>query len=152
MTNHPDLVEALRVLPDRVAEAASGMSDEELRRRPAEGEWCVKEVCGHLRDNAEIWVGRFHMMTTQTDPLLADHDPASVHEHNYPEQPIEDILSDLRRQVDESVSLLSDLARDHWKRTGRHATQGRLTVREGLELMLRHAEGHLEQIRALRPR
>jgi hypothetical protein len=45
-----------------------------MRYRPAEGEWSIKETIGHLRDYAEIWSKRFHMIWSQTDPLFINHD------------------------------------------------------------------------------
>jgi hypothetical protein len=39
---HEDLVERLAALPDRVA----GLNEKALRRRLAEGEWSIKEICG----------------------------------------------------------------------------------------------------------
>ena len=70
MAEHEDVVERLRAMPDRVAELIAGRDEESLRRRPAEGEWSMKEVCGHLVEDARTWQERFVLMTTQDGPVF----------------------------------------------------------------------------------
>jgi len=146
---HEDVVEKLRVMPDRVEEIVAGVSEAALRRRPAEGEWSMKEVCGHLVEDARTWQERFVLMTTQTDPFLSRLDPVvSVGEGGYQEAPMGETLGTLRRYRAETVELLVGLSPEDWKRTGRHWSEGRMTIAEACEMGLEHAEAHLEQLRA----
>jgi len=59
------------------------------------------------------------------------------------------VLGDFKRFRLEMVEHLTALARDNWKRTGKHPNWGRLTIRQGMERMVRHTEGHLDQVREL---
>ncbi len=78
MAENEEIIERVRTLPDRVAAEIEGLSEEALRRRPAEGEWSMKEVCGHLRDDSEVWRRRLYMMITQTDPVLPAYDQEAL--------------------------------------------------------------------------
>jgi len=151
MTHHLEIVERVKSLPARVAREIEGLSEDELRWRPGEGQWSLKEVCGHLRDDSEVWRQRLYMMITQTDPLLPRYDQeALVREHGYQDADFAALLGDFKRLRLEIAGHLAALARDNWKQTGRHREWGRMTVRQGMEMMIGHTEGHLEQIRELR--
>jgi hypothetical protein len=41
-----EIIEALRLLPDRLREEVAGLNEEELRFRPGEGQWSLKAVVG----------------------------------------------------------------------------------------------------------
>jgi hypothetical protein len=91
------------------------------------------------------------MMITQTDPLLPRYKQEElVDERAYRDADIASTLAEFRRLRLEIVDMLTDLARDHWKRTGQHPNYGRLTVKQGMEMMAEHTEGHLAQIRDLK--
>jgi uncharacterized damage-inducible protein DinB len=151
MGEHEDLVEKLGAMPDRVAELVAGLDEEALRRRPAEGEWSMKEVCGHLLEDARTWQARFVLMTTQTDPYLERLDPdISVREGGYQEAPIEETLDEFRRVRRQTIELLSGLSPEGWQRAGRHWSEGRMTIAEACSIALDHSEMHLGQLRNTR--
>jgi uncharacterized damage-inducible protein DinB len=151
VAHNVEIIERVKALPDRVAAEIEGLSEDELRRRPAEGDWSIKEVCGHLRDDSEVWRRRLYMMITQTDPVLPSYDQeALVREHAYQDADIAAVLGDFKRFRLDMVENLSTLTRDSWERTGQHPDWGRLTIRQGMEMMVRHTEEHLDQVRELR--
>lgn len=151
--SHLDLVETLKVLPREIAQEVEGLSEEVLRFRPAEGEWSIKEVCGHLLDNARVWHQRLQMTATQENPFLPSYDQeALVREHNYQEQDIPTILDALSEVRTHTTDLLADLVQWKWARAGYHWEWGRLSIRQMVELAIGHEREHLEQIRRLRER
>ena len=151
MAHNVEIIERVRALPAQIAAEIEGLSEEALRWRPAEGDWSIKEACGHLRDDSEVWWRRLYMMITQTDPVLPSNDQeALVREHAYQDADIAAVLGDFKRLRLDMVENLSTLARDGWERTSQHPDWGRLTIRQGMEMMVRHTEGHLEQVRELR--
>ena len=151
MAHYVEIIERVKALPGEIAGEIEGLGDEELRRRPAEGGGSIKEVCGHLRDDSEVWRRRLYMMITQTDPVLPSYDQeALVREHAYQDADIAAVLGDIRRFRLDMVENLSTLARDSWERTGQHPDWGRLTVRGGMEMMVQHTEEHLDEVRELR--
>lgn len=148
---HLDLVEALKAIPRQVVEEVERLPEEVLRFRPAEGEWSIKEVCGHLRDDAEAWDRRLHMAATLENPLLPSYDQeALVREHNYQAWDIQAILRDLAAFRARTTELLADLVQWNWARTGQHWERGRMSIRQMVEVALAHERAHLEQIRRLK--
>ncbi len=152
MDAHGDLMERLAVVPEEVAAVVLGLDEETLRRRPAEGEWSMKEVCGHLVVDARTWQERIILMTTQDDPYLERIDPADgVSEGGYQEARIEDILSDFRRIRRQMIDTLQGLDDEGWQRNGRHWSEGEITVAEACSIAIEHGASHLEQMRDLLP-
>lgn len=150
---HLDLVEAVKALQRETAEEVEGLSEEVLQFRPAEGEWSIKEVCGHLLDNDQVWHQRLQMTATQESPFLASFDQeALVHERNYQEQDIRTILDRLSEVRARTTELLADLAQWNWARPAYHWERGRMSIRQMVELEIAHDQEHLEQIRRLKER
>lgn len=149
---HLDLVEALRTLPRNVAQEVTGLLPAQLTHRPdGDGTWSLQEVVGHLADAAEVYHKRLYMMSTQTDPLLAPYDPDEyAATHGYLEASMDDLLEKLRYWRGETVQLLTTLVNWNWARTGRHMERGRTSIRQLVEHMIEHEQGHLDSLRALR--
>jgi hypothetical protein len=145
------IIKRVKTLPDRIAAEIEGLSEEALRWRPADGAWSLKEVCGHLRDDSEVWWRRLSMMVKEAYPVLPTYDQeAMVREGRYQDADITAVLGDFKRLRLEMVDLLSGLTPEGWKRMGQHPDWGRLTIREGMEWMIQHTEEHLDQVRELR--
>jgi uncharacterized damage-inducible protein DinB len=145
------ITEALKALPGRVASEIEGLSEEQLRFRPGAGEWSIKEVCGHLRDFAEINDRRLHRMATQERPLLPGVDQEQLaRERNHQESDIEAVLEEFRVHRLRTVELLSELVHANWARQGRHEETGIISIRQMTEQIIAHEESHLEHIRALK--
>lgn len=145
------ITEALKSIPGKAAREVEGLSEEQLRFRPADGEWSIKEVCGHLRDFAEIDDQRLRRMATQERPLLPGYDQEQLmREHNYQEADIRTILEELSAHRLRTVELLSELVHANWARQGRHTEVGTLSIRQKTERLIAHEESHLEHIRALK--
>lgn len=145
------ITEALKAIPGRVAREVEGLSEGQLRFRPGDGEWSIKEVCGHLRDFAEINDRRLHRMATQERPLLHGYDQEQlVRERNPQEVEIGTILEELLAHRLRTVALLSELVHANWARQGRHMETGAISIRQFTERIIAHEEMHLEHIRALK--
>ena len=148
---HGNLVEALRTVPRAAADATKGLSAAMLSFRAVEGEWCIKEIVGHLRDAAEVYHKRLYMMSTQTDPILQPYDPdAFALEHHYLDRDLDEMLVELREFRADTVQLLTSLVNWNWARTGRHLEDGRVSIRQLVEHMIDHETEHLDDLRRLR--
>ena len=144
-----EIIEALKHLPDRVEAEIAGLPEAALSRRPAEGEWSIKEVVGHLRYDAEIRQKRLYAVWSLTDPVFTPYDEvASVREQNYQEADIDTLIAELRRFRLQTVDLLSHAV--DWTRTGNQPGVGRRSLRQLAERALDHDANHLAQIRALK--
>lgn len=148
---HLDLVEALRTLPHDVAAVVKGVTDREARTRPGESEWCMKEIVGHLRDASEIYHKRLYLMSTQTDPILEPYDPAElVQERRYIDRAMDEVLEEMEGHRAATVRLVTTLVNWNWARTGQHLEDGRMSIRQIVELMIDHEAEHLADLRRIR--
>jgi hypothetical protein len=120
-----------------------------LRYRPAEGEWSMKEVCGHLRDVAQNWYKRLYTVWSLTDPLFISFDgEALARDLAYQETDPRQFIDEMRRYTNQTVDLLSHAV--DWTRTGQQPGVGRRTLKQFAENLVVHEEEHLAQIRALK--
>ena len=146
-----EIIEALRLLPERLREEVAGLSEDQLRFRPGEGQWSQKEVIGHLRDFAEIDHDRLVRMITQERPVLPGYDQEDLaREHNYQDASLQTILEELASMRQQTVHVLTELVDANWTRTGRHLERGIFSIRQHVEHIVEHEALHLEHVRALK--
>jgi len=146
-----EMIEALRLAPERVSEEVKGLDEEELRFCVGDDQWSLKEVIGHLRDFAEIDHDRLCRMIAEDRPFLPGYDQeALIRERNYQEADLQAVLGELASFRRETVRVLSELADADWLRTGRHEERGVYNVRQLAEQLVSHEATHLEHIRALK--
>ncbi|MEX0786921.1 MAG: DinB family protein [Dehalococcoidia bacterium] len=148
---HLDLVEALNVFMPLLAAEIDGLSNEVAAKRPAEGDWSINEVVGHLGDHARFLRERIDRMIKLEEPRLASWDQ----DEQWRERSPQDVdLQQLFREFSEhrtaTVEQLSELVHWNWARQARHETLGRVSIRQLVERAIAHDENHLEQIKALR--
>ena len=141
----------LRRVPDLIDETIGGLSDEELRRRPAPDEWSVLEVCCHLRDYAEIEGQRVRRLVEEDEPALAPYDQeALAAERDYRNDDPRRAITALRAFWGGLAYQLEGLTDEQWERGGAHPEIGRITVRSRAERQVEHGQAHLAQLKALR--
>jgi hypothetical protein len=151
LANRLEIIDALRLLPERVNAEVRGLSEEELRFRPGDGQWSLKEVIGHLRDFAEIDHDRLCRMITQENPRLPGYDQETlVRGRNYQEADLQAVLDELASFRAQTVRALTELVDASWSRTGRHLERGIFSIRQFVEQLVRHEALHLEHIRTLK--
>jgi hypothetical protein len=128
-----------------------GLSERALVWRPAEDEWCLKEVAAHLRDADTLYRKQIELMVRQRDPDLPyeaiDCLPA---ERDYRSQPLNRFLREFETSREETVWMLRLLDESDWERCGRHPYRGRTTVQDVVREVHEHDLEHLWQVRRLR--
>lgn len=103
-----------------------------------------------MAKHAEI-IERVKALPAQIDPVLPAYDQeALVRERAYQDADIGAVLGDFSRCRAEMADSLAALAENAWERAGKHPDWGPMTIREGTERMIRHTEGHLDQVRELK--
>lgn len=144
-----EIIEALKRLPDNVEAETAGVGEAVLRYRPADGEWSIKEIVGHLRDAAEVWHKRVYMTASQTDPRFPGWDgEASVRDHFYWEADLRLMIDEMREWRARTVETLTEAV--DWTRLGQHGEIGRRSLKQWGEFMVQHEAEHLESIRQLK--
>jgi uncharacterized damage-inducible protein DinB len=143
-----EIVETLKHAPVRLEEAVAGLPDTVLRFRPSEGEWSIKEVAGHLRDDAEEWDKRLYQVWAQNDPIFSSYDGEQrVQERGYQEANLAATIAAMRSSRLKTVNLLSHAV--DWTRLGQQPGVGRRSLKQFAESMIDHDNEHLAQIEAL---
>jgi hypothetical protein len=144
-----EMIEALKQMPRMVEAEVAQVPESVLRWRPEGGDWSMKEVVGHMREQAEIWHKRLYMVHSQPDPMLPAFDgPALVREHNYQDGNLADALAGFRQARAETVELVEHTV--DWSRLGRHPEIGRRTFRQWVENLIDLELSQLERLRMLK--
>jgi DinB superfamily len=129
----------LTALPDRV-----------LAWHPAPGEWCVKEVLGHLIEaERRGFAGRIRIILDTDTPTLERWEPPDVaRARGDCAQPAAALLDELGAMRQDGAALVHGLREGDLDRAGRHPTVGALRVRDLLQEWIHHDRNHLRQVLA----
>ena len=121
-----------------------------LTYHPAPGEWCAKEIVGHLTEaERRGFAGRIRIILAEETPKLQAWDQATVaRERRDCAQDVKALLGELEELREDSVALVTGLRRDDLARAGEHPKVGRLSVGELLQEWVHHDRNHLRQILA----
>ena len=117
---------------------------------PAPGEWCIKEVIGHLIEAEQRgFSGRIRIILDAPDPELQTWDQSAVaRERRDCERDVHDLLRTFAVLREEGVVLARRLGPDQLARGGHHPTVGSLRVADLLHEWVHHDRNHLKQILA----
>src|SRR2546427_10710824 len=87
MVSGPGLQQQLDQKIRDIKQVVSGVDEQKAFKRPAEGEWCIKEVLSHLtgQDNANV-IHLLKRIIDEDTPNL-DTTPLRSAYHTQPEQP-----------------------------------------------------------------
>lgn len=119
--------------------------------QPAPGEWSLVEVICHLRDvEREVHQRRFAAILAAEMPFLpgvSSNEWAEPRAYRLQDGP--QAAADFCAARMETVALLRGLDEAGWERQGRHAFFGPTSIRELVNLVVKHDEVHRAQIAAL---
>jgi DinB superfamily len=119
------------------------LSDELAAWHPAESEWCVKEVLGHVIHTERIgFSGRIAEILAADEPNL----PASGDAPPACDRNLAEMLAEFREQRTRSVDQVARLQPADLARGGIHERVGRLTVNDIIHEWIHHDRAHLKQI------
>jgi len=145
------MIKALHEAADELRSQLVGLSERDLCRRPAPGEWSLKEIAAHVRDAEATFLERLRLIAGQEEPELPDIDvDAYVLERDYQRLDLHEVLQEFAQLRQRSSSLLWSLEPFEWEREGLHPYRGRLSIMQVARDMNEHDLGHLWQVRRLR--
>jgi len=126
------------------------LSAEALAWHPAPGEWCVKEVLGHLIETERRgFAGRIRIILAGPEPRLEGWDQNAVAAARRDcGRDARELLGELATMRQDSVRLVEELKAADLARGGDHPTVGRLTVADLLNEWIHHDRNHVRQILA----
>ena len=119
-----------------------------LGKRPAEGEWSVLELLGHLADAELVVSGRYRWALCEDEPPLVPYDQdrwvAGLRHNEDDPAEVLDEFSALRRA---NLALWSRLSEAQRRRLGMHAERGPESVDMMFRMLAGHDRFHLDQMR-----
>ena len=131
-------------VPAKVNALVAGLSEEQLRWHPEDGEWSVKEVLCHLRDSANLYNVRMQRIATRDEPYLPAWNQEE-HAKGYLAEDTALVLPALIENRLEIISFLRDLAPASWDRRGTHEETGIISLRAMLDRETLHELDHISQ-------
>ena len=128
----------------------SALSDAVLRWRPAPGEWCMKEVLGHLIESERRgFAGRIRIILAGDTPALQGWDQHAIaqaradHDRSWAE-----LIAEFQSLRAASTALAGGLRDADLARAGLHPKVGHLTVKDLLHEWVHHDRNHIRQMMA----
>jgi DinB family protein len=124
-----------------------GLPDRVAGWHPAAGEWCAKEVVGHLIEaERRGFAGRIRVLLTSDSPALQGWDQNEVARARQDcERPMGLLLDELAGLRDDSAALVRGLTAADLGRGGQHPKVGVLRVGDLLQEWVHHDRNHLKQ-------
>lgn len=121
-----------------------------LTFHPAPGEWCAKEIVGHLIEaERRGFAGRIRTMLVETNPALESWDPDEVARARKDcAQPMAALLAELADLRSQSAALVWGLHDADLVRAALHPNVGPLSVRDILQEWVHHDRNHIKQVMA----
>ena len=138
-------------MPISVRRLTADLTAEQLHRRPADEEWSIVEITGHLIDKTEVWGERLRRIAAEDRPFLSVYDQnAYVRDRRYQEQDEAPLLERLTALITALVGDLRTLPAEAWTRIGVHEERGQLTLGEMCRFYAIGVPEHIGQIVATR--
>jgi hypothetical protein len=146
----PEIAQLLRATVTTLAAELAALSPPALAWHPAPGEWCVKEVLGHLIESeARGFAGRVRIILADPEPQLETWDQEAVAAARRDcEGDVRRLLGELATVRQESVRLVEGLGEADLSRGGHHPEVGHLRVGDLLNEWVHHDRNHVRQILA----
>jgi len=147
------MLKALREAGSSLLWELYGLDEEELRWRPAEGEWSLKEIAAHLRDAEELALAQLNAFVSRSpSPLPAWNVDLLPQERDYQGEEMAGLLASFRSMRRETTYLLWGLTEADWGRAAEHPYRGLVTLEEVARELAQHDLEHLWQVRQLKDR
>jgi uncharacterized damage-inducible protein DinB len=152
--NGAALVRTLTDSRHRLLGTINGVSDADLRRRPADDEWSMIEVLAHLADVEAHWLGQALAIRDDPEHLFVHFDDERW-KREHPavrDEPPAQVLARVERAHRAVLETLAGLTPHDLDRAGRHPRGAPYTVREVFRRYAAHDENHTAQLAAIRAR
>ncbi|MEM7133960.1 MAG: DinB family protein [Chloroflexota bacterium] len=139
---------ALTSTPTTLRSLLSHLTPEQYRWRPADNEWSINEVIGHLIAADQVaFAGRIQLMLEQEHPTLPRVDVDQLASERQDQQRVlDDLLDELTVGRQKSSQLIRSLTPSQLARTGDYPKYGTFLVSDFVYEWPYHDYAHLQQI------
>jgi len=145
-----EIAQFLRATTLTLAAELAAATPAVLAWHPAPGEWCVKDVLGHIIEaERRGFAGRIRIIQAAADPRLEGWDQNEVaRARGDCQRDAGDLLRELAALRQDSIGLVTSLRDADLSRGGHHPKVGYLTVADLLNEWVHHDRNHIKQILA----
>jgi uncharacterized damage-inducible protein DinB len=146
-------IQTLRLLPERLSAAVSGLDDSQLDTPYREGGWTLRQVVHHLADSHLNAYIRFKLALTEDWPTVKTCDQAAW--ASLPDSrwlPIDGSLKLVGALHGRWVALLEALTDEDFQKGYNHPESGRANLGKVLAMYDWHSRHHVAHIASLRAR
>jgi hypothetical protein len=146
----PDTARLLRATLTALRAESGAVPPAVLAWHPAAGEWCAKEVLGHLIEaERRGFAGRIRIILANDNPTFESWDQNEVSRARHDcERDWGALLTEFSALREESAVLVAGLAPPDLARGGQHPKVGYLRAGELLHEWVHHDRNHLRQMLA----
>jgi len=145
--NIPALIDQYRAGPAQLRKAVAGMSREQLAARPVPGKWSTLEVVCHLADFEPVYADRMKRVVAEESPLLLSGDPDKFQARlAYSSRDVAEEITLIETVRAQMARILATLSESDFARTGKHSTDGPLSLAVLLERITGHIPHHVKFI------
>jgi len=146
-------IETLRVLPVRLRDAVSGLSDAQLDTPYRDDGWTVRQVVHHVADSHANCYIRFKLALTEDWPTVKSYDEAAWAElADSRRLPVDVSLGMIEALHGRWVELLESLSEEDFQKGFNHSELGRQNLAKVLAIYDWHSRHHTAHITSLRAR
>jgi uncharacterized damage-inducible protein DinB len=146
-------IDTLRVLPDRLLTAVSGLTEQQLDTPYREGGWSVRQLVHHIADSHANSYIRFKLALTEENPTIKTYDEAAwANLHDSRRLPIDISLNMIAALHSRWVALLEAMTDEEFQRGYVHPESGPQNLTQALALYDWHSRHHTAHITRLRER
>ena len=137
---------------EKLRKMTDGLSEVQLRVRPEEKKWSIKEIVAHLAAFEPIALSRFKAMMTTDNPQIQLYDTDAWAAADHIEEDFDGNLQKFITARKKTTDLLKKLREKEWLRPGRHPEVQSYTIQVAAERLAAHDANHLKQVDAIRKR
>ncbi|HEY0007385.1 MAG TPA: DinB family protein [Tepidisphaeraceae bacterium] len=123
----------------------SGLSEEEIKSAPIEGQWSFQQLVIHVADAEQAFAFRVKKILAEEKPTLeAWNENLFAARLAYFHQSVEDAVTSVEVTRRQLVRILQQTPAESFERTGIHAERGVLTAHQIVQLATDHLLHHLK--------
>lgn len=145
-------IDAIAMLPSRLADAVANLSNEQLDTPYRAGGWSVRQLVHHVADSHMNGYIRTKLGMTENDPTIKPYEQDEWVQLADARLPIDTSLRLLEALHERWTAVWRSLDDDQFSRTFRHPELGSVTLDTHLQLYGWHSRHHVAHVTGLRAR
>ncbi len=132
-------------------DAIEGLTEEELRYKPAPNKWSIHQILIHVTDSEISATPRLKKVLAEDEPILVSFDQdAWANTLSYDLLDREQYLHLFKLLRTSMQPILDNLTSEQSRRVGMYIDQERFTFKQLLEFRVQHVRDHLDQIERIK--